>query len=326
LIEGESGTGKELFASAIHNASKRKEGPFLGVNFSALSEELVESELFGYEEGAFTGAKKGGKIGLFEQANGGTIFLDEIGDISHKIQTRLLRVLQEKELMRVGGSRIIPIDVRIIAATNKNLLEMIETGEFREDLYHRLKSLYLHLPPLRTRKEDLHLLLSYFLKQEGKGKIKMQQEVVQQLTEYNWYGNVRELRNIINYMVAVCDDDLIQLKDLPDKHFFQKAKPQNNLTLNINEDITKLEHYGDIREFIKIMEKIEEAGGSGENIGRGRLVSLLKDEGLQLTEQKVRYRLDILEELGYINKGKGRRGSKITMRGKEILIKIKGIG
>lgn len=159
LIQGESGTGKELFASSIHNTSPRKNGPFLAVNFSALPEDLVESELFGYEEGAFSGAKKGGRKGLFEQANGGTIFLDEIGDCSLKVQTRLLRVLQEKELLRIGGNKIIPVDVRVIAATNKDLLELIDAGKFREDLYHRLKVLFLQLPVLRERKEDIPLLV-----------------------------------------------------------------------------------------------------------------------------------------------------------------------
>ncbi|MFG6494418.1 sigma 54-interacting transcriptional regulator [Fictibacillus sp. UD] len=164
LIQGESGTGKELFASSIHNESSRRNGPFLAVNCSALSEDLLESELFGYEEGAFTGAKKGGKQGLFEQAEGGTIFLDEIGDISVKLQTRLLRVLQEKELRRVGGTRVLPIDVRVISATNKDLATDIKNGLFREDLYHRLNVLYLKIPALRERKGDIPLLLNHFFR------------------------------------------------------------------------------------------------------------------------------------------------------------------
>ncbi len=324
LIEGESGTGKELFASAIHNASARREGPFLGVNFSALSEELVESELFGYEEGAFTGAKKGGKIGLFEQANGGTIFLDEIGDISHKIQTRLLRVLQEKEIMRVGGSRIIPIDVRIIAATNKNLLEMIEIEKFRDDLYHRLKTLYLHLPPLRMRKEDLELLIQFFLKQEGRAGLVVTDEVIHQLKEYNWYGNVRELKNIINYMVAVSSGNTIQLKDLPNKNFFQRDKQKHKL-YEVDDEINKLESYGDLKEFSYILAMIEEVNTRGENIGRGKLIVELKKVNVILSEQKIRYRLDILEQQGYITKGKGRSGSKITIKGRNLLTKLKGL-
>jgi len=163
LIEGESGTGKELFASAIHNASGRRNNPFVAINLSALPESLAESELFGYEEGAFTGALKDGKKGLFEQANGGTIFLDEIGDASIKLQTKLLRVLEEKEIMRIGGNKIIPIDVRVIAATNKNLEDLVERGEFRKDLYYRLKVMYIKIPPLRERKDDIKTLFNYFI-------------------------------------------------------------------------------------------------------------------------------------------------------------------
>ena len=163
LLIGESGTGKELFAHAIHKASNKQHGPFVAVNFAALPENLLESELFGYEEGAFTGARKGGHAGLFEQAHKGTIFLDEIGDASMKIQARLLRVLQEKEVLRIGGTKIIPIDVRIIAATNKNLEDLVSAGKFREDLFYRLKVLPIRIPPLRERKEDIPLLIEKML-------------------------------------------------------------------------------------------------------------------------------------------------------------------
>jgi transcriptional regulator with PAS, ATPase and Fis domain len=201
LIEGESGTGKELFASAIHNCSNRRDKPFVAVNFSSLSESLVESELFGYEEGAFTGAVKGGKQGLFEQANGGTIFLDEIGDISLKVQTRLLRVLQEKEVMRVGGNKIIPVDVRIIAATNANLNKLVLEGKFRADLYHRIKVLYVRIPPLRERREDIIPILKHFLSRSGKENIVIDEKVVHKLLCYNWRGNIRELKNTFDYML-----------------------------------------------------------------------------------------------------------------------------
>lgn len=318
LIEGESGTGKELFASAIHNLSLRKEGPFLAVNFSALPEELVESELFGYEEGAFTGAKKGGKIGLFEQANGGTIFLDEIGDISPKIQTRLLRVLQERELMRLGGNRIIPIDVRIIAATNKNLLREIDEGKFREDLYHRLKVLYLHIPPLRERKEDIKELLKHFLKEEGKEDIFVEDKVLDILKDYNWYGNVREFRNTISYMIVVSDNQRIGIDSLPDRNFFQKPKGQEEYKELVEELIT-LERQGDQREFIAILEEIEAASRQGRNIGRYQLYKLLMGRNVALTEQQVRHRLDILEGEGYIYKNKGPGGSKISTKGRALL-------
>ena len=154
---------KKLFAHAIHKASNKQHGPFVAVNFAALPENLLESELFGYEEGAFTGAKKGGHAGLFEQAHKGTIFLDEIGDASLRIQARLLRVLQEKEVMRIGGTKILPIDVRIIAATNKDLDILVQSGKFREDLYYRLKVLPIRIPPLRERKEDIPLLIEKIL-------------------------------------------------------------------------------------------------------------------------------------------------------------------
>lgn len=163
LIQGESGTGKELFAQSIHNYSDRFQNPFVAINCAAFPDNLLESELFGYEGGAFTGAKKGGKPGVFEQAHTGTIFLDEIGDISANIQARLLRVLQEKEIMRIGGTKMIPIDIRVVAATNKDLYQLIQTGEFREDLYYRLNVLSLFIPPLRKRREDILLLIEYFL-------------------------------------------------------------------------------------------------------------------------------------------------------------------
>jgi len=286
LIEGESGSGKELFASAIHNTSSRKEGPFLAVNFSALPEELVESELFGYEEGAFTGAKKGGKIGLFEQANGGTIFLDEIGDISHKIQTRLLRVLQEREIMRVGGNRIIPVDVRIIAATNKNLLETIEAGKFREDLYHRLKVLYLHIPPLRDRKEDISQLLQYFLKEEGKQNVKVEEQVIDVLRNYNWYGNVREFRNIITYMIVVSDDDIITKESLPDRMFFRVPNEVGPYD-EVSSQIPKLEKHGNINDFMFILRELKEAYDNGRNIGRYQLLTIMESKNILYLSKRL---------------------------------------
>ena len=181
-----------MFASAIHNASQRNSGPFLAVNFSALSDDLVESELFGYEDGAFTGAKRAEKWDYLNKQMV-ALFLDEIGDISLKLQARLLRVLQEKEIMRVGGSQIIPIDVRIIAATNKDLLKMIQENMFREDLYHRLKVLFIHLPELRARRNDIELLAKHFVALSDP-KVKIEQELIEELQGYPWYGNVRELK------------------------------------------------------------------------------------------------------------------------------------
>ncbi|MBS4210292.1 sigma 54-interacting transcriptional regulator [Bacillus sp. FJAT-50079] len=203
LIYGESGTGKELIAQSIHNESERKSGPFIAVNCAALPENLLESELFGYEDGAFTGAKKGGKPGLFEMAHGGTIFLDEIGEITPALQARLLRVLQEKEVRRIGGERIIPIDIRVLSATNKDLLQLIQTEEFRSDLYYRLNILHIHLPPLRDRKEDIDLLIDALLKKH-QGNIKLiTEETRRMLHHYDWPGNIRELENVIERAVAV---------------------------------------------------------------------------------------------------------------------------
>lgn len=204
LIEGESGTGKELLAQSIHNASSRAEGPFVAVNCAAIPENLLESELFGYEAGSFTGAKKEGRAGLFELAHNGTLFLDEIGEISGNVQTRLLRVLQEKEIMRVGGSRIIPVNVRVISATNRNLRTFSQEGGFRGDLYYRLNVLHLSLPPLRRRKGDVPLLAGLFFRKYARrygeenaggtmgGRLL---EVIPILTSYSWPGNIRELQN-----------------------------------------------------------------------------------------------------------------------------------
>lgn len=210
LIYGESGTGKELFAQGIHNASERQEGPFVAVNCAAFPETLLESELFGYEDGAFTGAKRGGRAGVFELAHGGTIFLDEIGEISLPIQARLLRVLQEKEVMRVGGSRVIPVNFRVVAATNRNLWQLVQEGKFRADLYFRLNVLRLAMPPLRKRREDIPVLVDHFLKLhnaslEWKG---FSDRMRHFFLSYNWPGNVRQLENIIErYRLSVQDEE-----------------------------------------------------------------------------------------------------------------------
>lgn len=199
LIQGESGTGKELFAQSIHNSSRRNNGPFVAVNCAAIPEHLLESELFGYEGGAFTGAKKEGKQGLFELAHKGTIFLDEIGEIPKPLQARLLRVLQEKEIMRIGGDKIIPIDIRIISATNINFEKRIEQGEFRKDLYYRLNVFDLKIPPLRERKEDIAVLATHFLRMLHivVDYDKLVKELQPLLAGYAWPGNIRELYNVM---------------------------------------------------------------------------------------------------------------------------------
>lgn len=214
VIEAETGTGKEMFAQAIHLASPRKRGPFVAVNCAALPETLLESELFGYAPGAFTGAKQGGKPGLFELAHGGTIFLDEIAETSVAVQVRLLRVLQEKEVMRVGGYKVIPIDVRIIAATNKNLADLVAKGEFREDLFYRLDVLNLRVPPLRERKEDIPLLVEHFLESVAsrlnKSVKSISDEAMEVMLQYDWPGNVRQLENTVEQLLALNGGHVIE--------------------------------------------------------------------------------------------------------------------
>ena len=199
LIQGESGTGKELFAQSIHNESKRAKGPFIAVNCAAIPEHLLESELFGYEGGAFTGARKEGKQGLFELSHKGTIFLDEIGEIPQSLQARLLRVLQEKEIMRVGGDKIVPVDIRIISATNKDLEIKVQRGEFRDDLYYRLNVFNSQIPPLRERKEDLAVLAKRFLIREASAFNidHAVQAIIPLLQSHDWPGNIRELQNVL---------------------------------------------------------------------------------------------------------------------------------
>lgn len=218
LIRGESGTGKELFAQSIHSFSSRRSGPFVAVNCAALPENLLESELFGYEEGAFTGAKKGGKTGLFELAQGGTLFLDEIGKMSSALQARLLRALQSKEIRKIGGESLVPVNVRILAASNEDLQSAVEQGTFRADLYYRLNVLALFLPPLRERPRDIHEIAEAFLTQLESGhdkNIEFSSRFIELLRFYPWPGNVRELENIIRrYAVLSGGETSLPLEDL----------------------------------------------------------------------------------------------------------------
>lgn len=206
IIFGETGTGKEILAQSIHACSKRNGGPFVAVNCSAIESSLLESELFGYSDGAFTGAKKGGKEGLFEIAHNGTIFLDEIGDISQEAQAALLRVIQEREIRRVGSGKTIPVDVRIIAATNRNLERMIDEGKFRLDLYYRLKILEIHVPPLRRRLEDIPLLVEHFCQQFHIDSSLFTPELLRKMQHYYWKGNVRELRNFVEKVSLLANE------------------------------------------------------------------------------------------------------------------------
>jgi len=211
LITGENGTGKELVARWLHEKSKRSEAPFVEVNCAAIPSELIESKLFGHEKGSFTSAVKQRK-GDFEQASGGTLFLDEIGDMSMSAQSKVLRALQENKIMRVGGEKEIPVDVRIIAATNKNLKEEIKNNNFREDLYHRLSVILIHVPPLKDRKEDITLLANYLIEnicaEQGKHIIPFTENAIKELQKMSWTGNIRELRNVIERLAILCEKEI----------------------------------------------------------------------------------------------------------------------
>ncbi len=228
LLQGESGTGKEIFAQAIHNASGRSGGPFIVINCGAIPRELVESELFGYEDGAFTGAKRGGRPGKFELANGGTIFLDEIGDMPLDIQSSLLRVLQERQITRIGGQRAIPINTRVIAATNKNLSKEVERGNFRLDLFYRLNVITFQLPSLRERPKDIPYLAQYFVdkvsRRLGQEPPTITPEFYNSLTEYSWPGNVRELENVIEQALHMVESNILIPEHLPARIYTPKAK------------------------------------------------------------------------------------------------------
>ncbi|MCM3714787.1 sigma 54-interacting transcriptional regulator [Alkalihalobacillus oceani] len=254
LITGESGTGKELFARSIHHLSSQNEGPFVAVNCAAVPESLLEAELFGYEEGAFTGAKRGGASGKFEQASGGTLFLDEVADMSPAMQAKLLRVLETKELTRVGGSGSMRVDVRLIAATNTRLEGLVESGAFRQDLYYRLNVIPLQLPPLRERMEDIPLLLSHYMERcAADNQMKKKQfgeEALRLLLSYDWPGNVRELVNTVDYVMTMTDGAEVGQADLP--HIFQNpATPA-----------ASLKEAADAGEKHKIREVLLEVGGN----------------------------------------------------------------
>lgn len=257
LLLGESGTGKELFARAIHSSSCRHKNPFVALNCAAIPEMLLESELFGYEDGSFTGAKKGGKIGKFLLADRGTLFLDEIGDMPLYLQTKLLRVLDDKKVDRIGSSKLVDVDIHIIAATNKNLEEMVEKKEFRQDLFYRLNVIPFFIPALRERRGDILLLADYFInkynKRFSKNIIGLSLEVSDILLKYSWPGNVRELENNIEYMVSFESENYINIKNIPYKlrNFYFK---EPEITSN-NESFSETETEGTLKEQLSIREK-----------------------------------------------------------------------
>lgn len=313
LIIGESGTGKELFAQSIHRNSPRGIYPFVGINCAALPSTLLESELFGYEEGAFTGAKKGGKKGLFELANKGTLFLDEIGDMPLETQAKVLRAIEEKEIMKIGSGEVISVDVRIIAATNKDLRKLIQEGKFREDLYYRLNVFTLYIPPLRKRKGDIAYLIELFIKELTDYKITINPDVYKLLLNHTWKGNVRELKNCVEYMVSM-SDGYITMEHLPE-YILEEYDMQKNE--NTDDIFYMLNGYE--REIVINMIRLIDC----YNLGRRRLHSELKKQFPEISEYKIRNLINnVLIKNNIVELGSGRKGMKLTDKGQKILKEI----
>lgn len=292
-ITGESGTGKELLAQSIHNYSDRKTMPFVAINCASLPESLLESQLFGYEEGSFTGASKNGKIGLFEQSNTGTIFLDEIGDMSFNVQSQLLRVIQERQIMRIGSDKLINIDVRIIVATNKNLEEEVHKGNFRSDLFYRLNIIPINVPPLRERKDDILLLLKNFL---GGYYLNVTDSEKNEILKYNWPGNIRELENASNYYKT--------FNEFP-KKIIKEQKINSQEKMNFNE--------------LEVLRIISENTDRTHGIGRTKIIYYLMEKGIRISDAKTRTILESLKEKEFIEVRKGRSGNRITEQGTDYL-------
>ena len=301
MIEGKSGTGKELLAQSIHNESARNMAPFIAVNCAALPKSLLESELFGYEAGSFTGARKEGKRGLFELANRGTIFLDEIGDMPTNLQSRLLRVIQEKQIMRIGSDQIIGVDVRVIAATNKNLKKEVEQGRFREDLYYRINVLPLEVPPLNRRKEDILLLFHLFLDEpDFVLPIKLRQILV----DHEWEGNVRELENVANYFKLMKDTD----DPYPGYLLNSMVAGPDSVENDLEEEILMICY---------------RAQAQGKSLGRERLKEELeKFSGTSISEYKIRKLCKQISEKNLMKIHRGRQGCCLTQDGLKLAEKL----
>lgn len=306
LITGDSGTGKELFAHSIHNHSSRKDNPFVAINCAALADNLLESELFGYEEGAFTGAKKGGKTGLFEIANNGTLFLDEIEGMSKNLQFKLLRVIQEKEIIKVGGDEMIPIDVRIIAASNENLTELVENKIFRQDLYYRLNTLPITIPPLKDRISDLYLLIEEF-KQSLNFNFVFTKSAKHLLENYSWPGNVRELRNCIEYLYCL-GEKIIEPEMFPQ---YIRNSYKNNIK---SSEVIFQEKKNIFYEIAFAMVQLEK---KGKSCGRKSISDELKNKEIFISEAQVRKYLENMKDEGFVISGEGREGSKLTEFGRK---------
>lgn len=319
LITGESGTGKELFAHAVHNYSDRKDYPFVAVNCAAIPENLLESELFGYEEGAFTGAKKGGKIGLFEFAHMGTLFLDEIEGMSPALQIKLLRVIQEKEIMKIGGDKVINIDVRIIAATNEELRKLVKENKFRKDLYYRINTLPIMIPPLREREDDVYLLLEKFKTEIG-ADFKFTPKAKEAFKMYNWEGNIRELKNYVEFFNFM-GEEYINFEDMPlaVKEYYEENKERKEIYEKEESNILKETAGHRYKEYVFLLKKIKENQKAGLSSGRKILCSICEKNNISLTEQEIRGILKNLEKIDFIKVFKGRKGNIISEKGEEFL-------
>lgn len=327
LITGESGTGKELFAQSIHNSSTRRKYQFVAVNCSALPESLLESELYGYEEGAFSGAKKGGKIGLFELAHQGTLFLDEIGEMPLNLQSKLLRVIEEKKIMKIGGKDLIDIDVRIIAATNRNLLEMIKKTDFRNDLYYRLNVLPLRIPNLSERENDILILADYFMK-DMNNKFILSKEAIDKMLNYDWPGNIRELRNVIEYLINL-NKEIVNSEDIP---IYNENKLSNTIKLTkVDEELINkfiINEGKNLKLYKFILTEMKKSYEKRKNIGRNKLTKIANENNLFITEQEIRNGLTKLSSYGFIVSGRGRKGSVISqigIRAQETIIGLLGV-
>ena len=288
LIRGESGTGKEVMAKIIHYNSPKAKGPFVKVNCAAIPDNLLESELFGYVGGAFTGARKEGKAGKFEMAQGGTIFLDEIGDMDMSMQVKLLRVIQEKEVERIGGTKTISLDVRIVAATNQNLEELIKEGKFRQDLYYRLNVIEIKIAPLRKRKEDIPILVHHLVKKISGENLNVTPRVMNILNSYDWPGNVRELQNVMEHACIMRNGTIIDPYSLP--QYMQPKEPgeesrTENMSYNLKEMTAILEKdliLEALKKFSNKSRAIEELG-----ISRSSFYEKIKKYGIDVEEMDL---------------------------------------
>ena len=308
LITGETGVGKSAIAKAIHNMSSRANGPFIEVNCAVLHENLIESELFGYEKGAFTGAASGGKIGKIELANHGTLFLDEIGELPHHIQSKLLQLIQEKTIERLSGTRRIELDFRLLVATNRNLEEEVQRGLFRSDLFYRLNVIRIHIPPLREREGDLLLLIDHFCRNIG-ASFTLSPELERLLLAHQWRGNIRELRNVVEYF-SYLGHSVVGAEELPPTFRYRPAAAPP----------AELPALADCpREDSRfVLERLYEADQAGRSLGREAILAAAREAGLPCSQQEVRRILAGLDRAGLVRVSRGRGGTRLTPAGRAL--------